>query len=92
MAWLSPNRHGYLRICFRWKTIECKEGTKLKDTPANRKILQQKLDQIRYEIEHGVFEYRRHFPKGSRAYLFEPGAAAEVIPLANSGSGGSTLQ
>jgi hypothetical protein len=35
MAWLSPNRHGYLRICFRWKMIECKEGTKLKDTLAN---------------------------------------------------------
>jgi hypothetical protein len=49
MAWLSPNRHRYLRICFRWKTIECKEGTKFKDTPANRKILQQKLDQIQYE-------------------------------------------
>jgi integrase len=74
MAWLSPNRHGYLRICFRWKTIECKEGTKLKDTPANRKILQQKLDQIQYEIDRSVFEYRRHFPNGTKVHLFETGA------------------
>ncbi len=73
MAWLSPNRHGYLRICFRWKTIECKEGTKFKDTPANRKILQQKLDQIQYEIDRRVFEYRRHFPNSTKAHLFDTG-------------------
>jgi hypothetical protein len=50
-----------------------KEGTKLKDTPANRPLLQQKLDQIQYKIDRSLFEYRRHFPHGTRAHLFDAG-------------------
>jgi hypothetical protein len=60
-----------LRICFRWKMIDIREGTKLKDTPANRKILPQKLDQIQYEIDRSLFEYRRHFPNGTKTHLFD---------------------
>src|SRR5687767_2009982 len=70
MAWMSPNHHGNLRICFRWQGVECKEGTKLKDTPANRQRLQQLADQIQYEIDHGLFDYRRHFPRGTKAQRF----------------------
>jgi integrase len=73
MAWMSPNRHGYLRICFRYQAVECKEGTKLKDTPANRQRLQQKLDQLQYEIDQGVFDYRRHFPRGTKGPRFGGG-------------------
>jgi integrase len=66
--------------------VECKEGTKLKDTPANRKLLQQKMDQIQYEIDHGIFEYRRHFPYGTKAHLFDAGAEgpapSAMIPFA----------
>src|SRR5262249_32911906 len=53
MAWISPNRHGYLRVCFRFQGIECKEGTKLRDIPANRKLLRQKVHQIQYAIDQG---------------------------------------
>jgi integrase len=75
MAWMSPNRHGYLRICFRWQGVECKEGTKLKDTPANRQRLQPTLDQLQYEIDQGLFDYRRHFPHGTRVARFGGGEA-----------------
>src|SRR5687768_16843675 len=70
MAWMSPNRHGYLRICFRWQGVECKEGTKFKDTPINRQQLQRLAEQLQYEIDHGLFDYRRHFPRGTKVRLF----------------------
>jgi hypothetical protein len=57
MAWTITNHHGYLRIGFRCRGVECREGTKLKDTPENRRRLQAKADHIQYEIEHGVFAY-----------------------------------
>jgi integrase len=78
MAWIMTNHHGYLRIGFRFRGVECREGTKLKDTPENRRRLQAKADHIQDEIDHGVFEYRRHFPKGTRASLFEPGSEAQM--------------
>jgi integrase len=86
MAWISANRHCHLRICFRFRGVECKEGTKLKDTPANRRLLEQKADQIQYEIDHGLFDYRRHFPHGTKAHLFDAGAdgpaPSAMIPFA----------
>jgi integrase len=60
-----------LRIGFRFRGTECREGTKLKDTPVNRKRLQQKTDQVQYEIDHGIFEYRLHFPHGTKAHVFD---------------------
>jgi integrase len=86
MAWMSPNRHGYLRLCFRWQGIECKEGTKLKDTPDNRRLLQKTADQSQYEIDHDLFNYRRHFPHGTKAQRFEASGDAHghvaMMPLA----------
>lgn len=79
MGWISPNRHGFLRICFRWQGVECREGTKLKNTPANRKLIQQRVNQIQYEIDHGLFEYRRHFPHGTKARRFEAGGRSTPI-------------
>jgi len=86
MAWISANRHGHLRICFRFRGVECKEGTKLNDTPGNRTLLAQKADHIQYEIDHNLFEYRRHFPHGTKARLFDAGAdgvaPSAMIPFA----------
>jgi integrase len=86
MAWMSPNRHGYLRLCFRWQGVECKEGTKLKDTPDSRRLLQKTADQIQYEIDHGLFDYRRHFPRGTKVQLFgadgNAHGAAAMMPMA----------
>ena len=72
MAWIMTNHHAYLRIGLRFRGVEGREGTKLKDAPENRRRLQAKADHIHGEIDHGVFEYPRHFPKGTRASLFDP--------------------
>jgi integrase len=47
--------------------------------------LQQKLDQIQYEIDRSLFEYRRHFPNGTKTHLFDIGvegrAQSAMMPL-----------
>jgi hypothetical protein len=42
MAYISMKVHIYNTTCFRFQGIECKEGTKLRDIPTNRKLLQMK--------------------------------------------------
>jgi integrase len=43
------------------------EGTRLKDTPENRDLVEAKAKIITAEIKAGTFDYLRHFPRGNRA-------------------------
>jgi integrase len=70
MGKISVNQHGYLYFDFTWKGMRCREGTKLKDNPENRRRLQKKLDLIQAEMGLGVFDYARHFPGGNKIHIF----------------------
>jgi len=70
MASIHANQHGYLRIAFYYQGVRCQEGTRLKDTPANRRLLQRKCEQIEREIALGTFDYAKHFPNGTKRHLF----------------------
>ena len=81
MAWTTPNHRGYLQLCFRFQDVEYREDSRLKDTLKNRKRLQEKAQQIQYEIDHGIFDYRRHFPQTTKACSW--GAAAVEMGIDN---------
>lgn len=63
-------RDGRLYIDFRYRSVRCREQTKLADTPANRKVLNKALLQIEREIKAGVFDYGKHFPDSPKAEHF----------------------
>jgi hypothetical protein len=46
------------------------EGTKLVDTPENRKLAEAKATIINQEMKDGTFDYLRHFPAGNKRHLF----------------------
>jgi hypothetical protein len=51
--------------------METHEGTKLKDTPANRLKVEARVRSIDQEIREGVFDYIRWFPMGNLASRFQ---------------------
>lgn len=67
---VKPNRHGYLAFRLIWSGIRSWEGTKHKDTPENRKLLEARASVISQEMQERRFDYLRWFPTGSKAYLF----------------------
>jgi hypothetical protein len=68
---VKANRHGFLAFRLYWNKLESWEGTGLRDTPANRKLLEAQATIINHEIEKGTFGYLKWFPKGNRAKLFQ---------------------
>ena len=70
------SRRGYLFFDFRYQGVRCREYTRLKDTPANRKKAERILAKIEAEMELGQFVYRAHFPESKLAERFDPGAPA----------------
>jgi len=67
---IGSNRHGRLFLRLYWQNLDCREGTKLDDTPENRKLLEPKVAQINEEIARGTFDYLKHFPQGNKANHF----------------------
>ncbi len=67
---VKRNRHGYL--AFRWYRdgTESLEGTKLKDTPENRRKVEAIARVIDQEMRDGTFDYLRWFPEGNLAAKF----------------------
>ena len=65
------SRGKLLFIDFRYRSVRCREQTKLTDTPANRKRLSKILDRIEAEILIGSFSYKDYFPKSKRVAEFE---------------------
>jgi integrase len=57
---------------FFWRGVRCKEYTGLADTVENRKICDRKIAAVDIAIERGTFDYRAHFPRGSRLHVFYP--------------------
>src|SRR5208283_4958930 len=67
-------KHGKLFFDFSWRGIRCKEYTGLADTPENWRRCVQKIAAVDRAIARGTFDYRQHFPRGSRLHLFFPDA------------------
>ena len=55
---------------FRYRSVRCREYTKLKDTPANRKRAAGILERIEAEILLGTFDYAAYFPNSKKAAQF----------------------
>lgn len=72
-ARISVSRHKALVIRLYHPSFpngESWEGTKWKDTLANRKEAEAFAEKITAEMKAGTFDYLRHFPAGNRAKLF----------------------
>jgi len=67
---VKTNRHGLLALRLFWDGVRSWEGTHLKDTPENRRLVEAKALIIADEMKKGTFEYLEHFPNGNKAYLF----------------------
>ena len=65
-------KDGKLFFDFSWRGVRCKEYTGLADTAENRRRCEQKMEAVRRAIARGSFDYRQHFPRGSRLHLFFP--------------------
>jgi integrase len=65
-------KDGKLFFDFSWRGMRCKEYTGLPDTPENWRRCEQKMEAVRRAIARGTFDYRQHFPRGSRLHLFFP--------------------
>src|SRR5262249_32056229 len=68
------NRHGYLALRLFWDGLPGRrswEGMKLRDTPANRKLLEAQAVVIDEEIKRGSFDYLKWFPHGNKAAYFD---------------------
>jgi integrase len=57
---------------FFWNGIRCKEYTGLADNGENRRLCERKMSTVHAAIKRGTFDYRAHFPRGSRLHLFHP--------------------
>jgi integrase len=68
---------GKLFLDFRFRNIRCREQTELKDSPANRKRVQNLLDRVQAEIMLGLFDYRATFPNSPNLQKLD--ATASVI-------------
>lgn len=60
------SKKGFLVYRLHWNKQNSWEGTTLRDTPANRKRVEQDADLISREITAGRFDYGRWFPAGNK--------------------------
>ncbi|HZR37947.1 MAG TPA: DUF3596 domain-containing protein [Nevskia sp.] len=70
---------------FYYQRRRCREYTKLDDTPANRKRMQQVLNKVAAEITLGTFDYPRYFPNSKLAAQFA--SASSSAPGGKFGAG-----
>ena len=69
---VKVNRHGILAFRLFWNKKRSWEGTGLRDTPENRRLVEATAVLIEREIKKGTFDYLKWFPEGNRAKLFKP--------------------
>lgn len=62
---------GYLYFDFHYQGRRCKEYTEMKDTPENRKLMDDAMRRIESEIRLGTFDYSKYFPESKLAGRFE---------------------
>ncbi len=70
MGKIRYTRSGYLYFDFYYKGIRCREHTELKNTPENRKLMEDALSKIESEIRLGTFDYSKYFPNSFNAKKF----------------------
>ena len=70
----------HLGLQIFWNGLRSWETTRLEDTSENRDFLEAQAKIISREIEHGTFDYLRHFPDGNRAHLFQREAPRPAAP------------
>lgn len=63
------SKWGKLFLDFRWRGRRCREFTGLSDTKDNRRRAEAFLKVIQGQIALGTFDYRMHFPNGTRRVL-----------------------
>ena len=66
------SKWGKLFLDFRWRGRRCREFTGLEDTRENRRRADASLKVIQGQISLGTFDYRTHFPNGTRLSAFYP--------------------
>src|SRR5689334_8689787 len=76
MTKIGRNSHGNLSLRVYWQNAESREGTRLKDTPENRKQLEFEAARLNRMMKDGTFDYLREFPNGNRAEYFRRGVQA----------------
>lgn len=84
MGSIRKRSSGYLYLDFHYRGIRCREYTKLKDSPGNRKKLEVILKRIEAEITLGSFDYSKYFPNGTMVDKFRlmwKGSSDADIPL-----------
>ena len=75
-------KRGKLFFDFRYQGVRCREYTKLRDTPSNRKRMQKVLDQIEQAIVTGTFQYADFFPGSALVEKFADKGASPVVSRA----------
>ena len=65
-------KRGNLFFDLYWRGVRCKEYTGLADTPENRRRCVHTMQAVDRAIARGTFDYRQHFPRGSRLHVFFP--------------------
>lgn len=65
-------KDGKLFFDFLWRGVRCKEYTGLTGTPENWRRCEQKMQAVKRAIARKAFDYRQHFPRGSRLHVFFP--------------------
>jgi len=83
MGSINIIKNGTLYLDFRYLGKRCKEYTRLKDSPANRRRLSKILDRIEAEITLGTFNYASYFPDSKSVAKFS--RELERVELAQSG-------
>jgi integrase len=73
------SRGGKLWVDFRYLGQRVREPAGLSDTTDNRKTIRRQLDLIIAEIENGVFEFAKRFPKSSKKEDFAAIEGRQVI-------------
>ena len=69
---VKVNYHGFLAFRLIWNTNRTWEGTGLRDTVENRRLVEAKAVLIGREIKKGTFDYLKWFPEGNMAEKFKP--------------------
>jgi Arm DNA-binding domain len=69
---VKVNQHGFLAFHLFWNKNRSWEGTGLRDTAENRRLVEAKAVLIGREIKKGAFDYLKWFPEGNRAEQFRP--------------------
>ncbi|WP_233080480.1 site-specific integrase [Rheinheimera soli] len=66
------------RIDFMFQCVRCRETIRATPNKTRLKEAARKLDQIKYEIDMGTFDYAKHFPTSPRAFKFSTNKAAYI--------------